>query len=480
MSCRAIRLALACALVCVEVASADHPKNARAAAECARLFYALGDLEEAQSFVDLGTDESLTSPAVMLAATLVGARKGQSGYDGVERMAAANPPERPEAARTLLRGAADLLDRGRTWEAGVTVMTALEIDPSILPQVKPWALATVRARITAKNAGDLTVLLRAVSPPRKTEKIDRDVSRVIPQPAPDIVALSFEVAQRAMAMHWPKIAAGYAWNGLDYETPLRSQLARLLVDAAEALAASDRPIAYQYITYAFARDPDLKNDERALWIEQMTAPCGRTDLLRAYLRKVPAGAHARQARVALTRRYPPCDPHPFPAMMCPVGESPFFKGTFESNVHFFPAAANPSPLFDVRPGPRAADEARACRALLPPLFPEPFEANRMGRQDLTLNDREIVARLEVPTDRPCIQSSTLNLIVDDGGTVRGATVSRAQFANENDSPAAAAIEQTRMPPHFVGRKLYTPARIRNRPVWATTWVGFMRYCERER
>jgi len=124
-----------------------------------------------------------------------------------------------------------------------------------------------------------------------------------------------------------------------------------------------------------------------------------------------------------------------------------------------------------------ADQREAqCRALAPPLFPEPFDARRLGR------DAE--ERIWQPGDasimdmrRPCVQSSSWDIVVGSDGRVESVTVLRAAFRTGGDDDAAARAAEQRFLVPIVMRQHFKPGTIRGVPIRSVTRASVARNCE---
>jgi hypothetical protein len=142
----------------------------------------------------------------------------------------------------------------------------------------------------------------------------------------------------------------------------------------------------------------------------------------------------------------------------------------------FPAASIATPL-PPPTRPADADQREAqCRALAPPLFPEPFDAHGIGRE----TEERIWQQGEkaiTDTSPPCVHNSSFEIVVGSDGHVESVTMRHASFkAGGANDPAAIAAEQQNMVPMLLKQK-YKPGRIQGVPVRTITRAGVQRNCE---
>lgn len=432
-----------------------HPRNARATTPCATLFLDDGRIADAKFFATLAREEGVAELDGKLLFARLHALEGQSFYSEVERSLAKHPESAHAAGETMLRAAPDLADRGRL-DAAMAVHAALIADPSLRPVAQPWLFSLVRAKMTPRNALDLLPFVGMVS------KDDHAVAFLI------------EIARRAIAMRQPNIAAVAAQGALFDRSPRRPELGRILVEAARQFAPGKPLLAQDVLNMAAALDPALKADEGVLWLKQVTAPCGRGELLREYLLRFPRGPHARQAKQALERDFKPCAPVRFAGMSCGSVSSPF-AGRFDSDERFFPGATYAPPL-PPRPVPaNAARREAQCRTLAPPLFPEAFDTSGMGRdaeEKIFDPDEPLIA----DAGPPCVEQSICDMVIGADGRVESVTVLRAAFPNGSPEDQAAIAAETRTAVPLLMRWRYQPGKIRGTPVRSITRGSIVRDC----
>lgn len=361
-------------VVMLTLSAAASPRNARAAADCARLFHVAGDADEETFFT------------------------------------------------------------GLAWREGASVT---------FPET-PAPFALLRTQLTPRNAWDLLP---------KVEAAGDDAL--------------IEVARRALAMHWPKIAAGYAEMAL--HGPPRPELAPIFLECARAFTPREPVFAQESLRLAVTADPSLENSEEVLWLRQMTLWCDRGQALSEYLRRYPSGPHAGQVRWALVaRRYRLCPELPSFGLGCALQTSVFAIDPSYSDQRLFPEATYERP----RVRRDRAHEAR-CRALSPMLFPEPFESARDTAERIGGPDDEMIEHLPPP----CIEQSTWDLVIARDGSVESMKVRLAAFPSsaDNHDPEAIAVEQQRLEPIVMQQK-FRPGTLRGIAVRSETWGGALRDC----
>jgi len=142
----------------------------------------------------------------------------------------------------------------------------------------------------------------------------------------------------------------------------------------------------------------------------------------------------------------------------------------------FPAGSIAPPLPPPTP-PADADQREAeCRALASPLFPEPFDARREGRDAEERMWKPGDASIsEMPS--PCVDNSAWDIVVGSDGRVESVTVLRASFraGGENDDAAIAAERQFLVP--ILMKQIYRPGKIRGVPIRSITRAAVQRNCE---
>ena len=467
--------AIALLLLSASAAAENHlltSPNGRAAAECARVFFDDGNLPDAKFFANLAKEEGdgLTQPLI---SARIEAREGRRFDELIQRWLQKNPGKAKTAADALLRGAHDLARRGRSFDVHMAVMTAVQDDPSLRPVARSWVLSYVRAVLTAHNAFELRPLLIAATP---KAAVSRDRKHVDLPDDPEVLAFALDVARRALAMHQPKVAALYADLALELREGRSPAVARIYIDVARALTPKEPALVQEAARMAIGVDPLLENDEELLWLRQMTASCGRGELLREYVRRFPSGSHVRQAREALKRAYAGCGPIRFAGATCGNTTSPFAEG-LASDERFYPDAIYTAPLPPEWVNPNAAGIEARCRTLAPPMFPDPFDVNQFGRDAAErIYEPDESSINEMPP--PCVEQSSWEIVIGADGRMEKVHVIDAMFPGEDRaSPSAMAAEQAFMIP-ILSKQKYRPGRIRGVPVRSSTWLGVVRICER--
>ena len=127
--------------------------------------------------------------------------------------------------------------------------------------------------------------------------------------------------------------------------------------------------------------------------------------------------------------------------------------------------------------PADADQSKAqCRALAPPLFPEPFDARRLGRDaEERVWQPGDASIMDMP--RPCVQSASWEIVVGSDGRVESVTVLRAAFRIGGDDDVTARIVEEQFLVPIVMRQHYKPGKIRGVPIRSVTRASIARYCE---
>jgi hypothetical protein len=380
--------------------SNNHPGNARAASACSTLFFDEGDLDEAKFFAQLAREEDFTIPESLTANAQISMHEGHWAFMALAR--------RNIAGDVLLRGAAELLERGRLFDVRLAVMAATESDASLKPVARRWAYSVVRAKLTPRNAVEMLALLGVVA---------------------DDTNFHLEIARRALAMHFPKLAVLSAQEALKFPNAPRREIALLLVDASRAL--HETSLKEEALKLAVEIDPTVSS-YRPKPVQFIGGTCGNVT-------------------------------------------SPF-AGPSDSDERFFPAATYAPPLPPRAIPADAKSRETQCRALAPPLFPEPFNARSSGRDaeervwqpgDISITD----------TPPPCVNNSAFEVVVAVDGHVESVTVYRASFkAGGPNDPAAIAAEEKALVP-VVMRQKYKPGRIRGVPIRSITRAAVSRNCE---
>ena len=239
-------------------------------------------------------------------------------------------------------------------------------------------------------------------------------------------AFTIEVARRALDMHWPKIAAGYASLVLGFGP--KPELAPFFLACARAFTPREPILAQESLRLAIMADPSLARTYRLPPVRSLFGGCG-------------------------------------------VITSPFAEGPFNSDERLFPGAIVPPRPRPARASPR---EAR-CLALPPALFPEPFEA---ARDQAVLIGGPDIATIEQLPASPCIEQSTWDLVIDRDGHVERMKVRLAAFSGAgNHDPVAIDTEQKRIEP-LVMQQMFRPPTVRGVPVRSESWGGALRDCAR--
>jgi hypothetical protein len=380
--------------------SNNHPANARAAGTCSSLFFDEGDLAEAKFFATLAQEEDSMTPESMAANAQISMREGRWGFVAVTR--------RNVAGDVLLRGAADLLDHGRLFDVRLAVRAATESDPSLKPVARRWVYSVVRAKLTPRNAVEMLAMLGIVA---------------------DDTDFHLEIARRALAMHFPKLAVLSAQEALKFPNAPRREIALLLVEASRALAEAS--LKEEALKLAVEIDPTVSS-YRPKPVQYVGGTCGNVT-------------------------------------------SPF-AGPSDSDERFFPAATYAPPLPPRAIPADAKSRETQCRALAPPMFPEPFNARSSGRDaeervwqpgDVSITD----------TPPPCVDHSAFEVVVAADGHVESVTVYRASFkAGGPNDPAAIAAEEKALVP-LVMKQTYKPGSIRGVPIRSITRAAVKRNCE---
>jgi len=380
--------------------SNNHPGNARAAAACSTLFFDEGDFAEAKFFAQLAREEDSMIPESMAANAQLSMREGHWAMMAVMRQQIPGD--------VLLRGAADLLEHGTLFGVRLAVKGAVDADPSLKPVARRWVDSVVRAKLTPRNAVEMLALLGVVA---------------------DDTNFHLEIARRALAMHFPKLAVLSAQEALKLPNAPRRELALLFVEASRAL--HEASLKEEALRLAVEIDPTVSS-YRPKPVQYLGGTCGNVT-------------------------------------------SPF-AGPYDSDERFFPAATYAPPL-PPRAIPADAKSREAqCRALAPPMFPEPFNARSSGRDaeervwqpgDISITD----------TPPPCVNNSAFEVVVAGDGHVESVTVYRASFkAGGPNDPAAIAAEEKALVPVVMKQK-YKPGRIRGVPIRSITRAAVSRNCE---
>lgn len=374
----------------------NHPGNSRAAAACSTLFFDEGDLAEAKFFAKLAQEED-SIPESQAANARIALREGHFWMVSVLRQQG--------ASEVLLRGAADLLEHGPLSSVRLAVHAAVDSDPSLKPVARRWVYSVVRAKLTPRNSVELLALLGVVA---------------------DDANFHLEIARRALAMHFPKIAILSAQAALSLPNAPRREIALLLVETSR------------------------RSTESAL----------RDEALRLAVEIDPAVSSHRPK------------PAQFTGGFCGTVSPP----VFDSDELFFPAAAKYDAPLPPRAIPADAKTREAqCRAFAPPLFPDPFDAHSIGR--------EVEERIWQPGEKsitdtppPCVDHSSFEIVVATDGHVESVTMGRASFKYGGESdPAAIAAEEQFMVPMLLKQK-YKPGRIRGVPIRSITRAVVQRNC----
>jgi hypothetical protein len=229
------------------------------------------------------------------------------------------------------------------------------------------------------------------------------------------------------------------------------------------------------ILAAIRADPTLTSDDEVSWIQAVTTPCGQKLFFEDYLSRFPKGRYASLARAALRRTLRECEP--MIGSWCPVGESPYWRQRTLSDARLFPAArCCPDPIAVTPLAPALFQtRAAACRALAPPLFPEPFDGHRMGVQS---HQRIYDAERYAPESHasPCVAGSTYHMVIGRDGRVESVEVLSAYFSGEDESAAALHAERRALTPILLAQR-YEPARIRGVAVRSSSRGGYRRNCD---
>jgi len=475
---RVTRWRLLLALCLATTVSADeywrHPGNARAAASCAHLFADTEAVEDASFFAELSWQEDLAEPEARIAEARMAMKRGHGFSQEAEAAAKGNAERAGRAARIRVRGAGDLLRAGKPYrEIGLELRRAIDLDPSVATAARAWAFTVTRARITASTSPDLLSMLSLVSNRSKRES---STAHFVPASDPELAGLEMEIAIRAYGVGWTRIAAAYATQAAFFDSPHKPFLARILVLCARRLLHTDRELSGMCILSAIRADPRLAWEDESSWIQAVTTACGRRPFFENYLSRFPKGRYAALARTALRGTLPECEPS-FEGR-CLVGESPFWRQRTQSDARLFPAASCCADPIPVAPLPALVFERRAtaCRALAPPLFPEPFDGHRMGVQS-----HQRIYGEEQPSEpeshaRPCVAGSTYHMVIGRDGRVESARVLSAYFEGEDESAAALAAETRGLTPILLAQR-YEPARIRGVAVRSSSRGGYRRNCD---
>lgn len=405
--------------------------NGHAALTCARLFLDEGKIADAKFFATLAGQEGTAGTDGKLLAVRLYALEGEGDYTEIERMVAEHPESAHAAGEAMLRSAPDLLERAKFWDAGMAVRTAVQLDPSLRPVAQLWLFSVIRAKLTPRNALDVLPFVGAASGADHAAEGD----------------FLLEIARRALAMRQPNLAALAARQGLLIQgSTHRPELARILVEAARSFTPGKPLLAQEALNLATAVDPSLNAREDVLRMKQVTAPCGRVGQ--------------------------PCPPIVFLGSGCGTVTSPF-ADHFESDERFFPGATYGLPLPRPRVPADAAHREAQCRALAPPLFPDPFKVARDQAVFISGPDAAAIDHLQAT---PCIEQSTWDLVVGRDGHVESMKVRLAAFPNgDNHDPEAIALEQRRIEP-LVRQQQFRPPMLGGVPVRSENWGAALRDC----
>jgi hypothetical protein len=452
-----------------------HPANARAAADCSTLFADAGDFAEAEFFASLAQQEDFVEPEAIFAIARLTMRRGQPIDSEVRRAVERQRGHAPRAARLMLRGAADLIAVGTStkwWNAAAAVRAAVELDPSLQWQAESWVLSVVRAQITTRNAGEMATFLVAAIPRAPIPGRGMSAPRVS---APRVVAMQIEIAERALQIGSPGIAAFYATQALAFETTEQRRLAAILVRAAHALQPKRPDLAHEAARIALARDPERRFDEELLWLVQATARCGRGEFLKTYVESCARGRYIAEARRLLSQEHSVCSSG---LTASHLGLSPFLQvDGMQAETRFF--TAQPTAIAPAVPATATPadfpEKARRCRSLAPPLFPEPFDGHREG----VTAEEEIGGRsagASLPKASPCVAEAHYERDVDRTGEVVRVVIRSARFegSDRSDPLATAAAEKQLVP--FLRSIRYRPAMIRGVPVVSRVRGGVQHDC----
>ena len=260
----------------------------------------------------------------------------------------------------------------------------------------------------------------------------RNAVELLPLAAAGGVDFVVEIARRAMAMRQPKVAALYASHAMNFPNPPRRELALMFVECAKAFPGTDVNLKIEALRLAEQLDPT-----------------------------VTTYRHPRANSIG---------------GFCGNVSSPFAAGPFDSDQRFFPAATYGPPLPPRAVLPDTAYREAQCRLLAPPMFPEPFVTNRIGRQS---SDRIWDEPSPEPAP-PCVERSTFDLVIGADGRVESVKVRLASFPGGPDffDPKAVRAEEKNYVPILMKQK-YRPGRINGTPVRSITRAGTIRNCNEQ-
>jgi hypothetical protein len=165
-------------LAAISAFASPHPGNARAAAACSSLFFDAGDFDEAKFFATLAQEEAF-APEALLANARISMHEGHWGYASLFRREITRDPS---SGAVLLRGAADLVERGRLRDAAAAVSAAVEADPSLERVATQWLLFVQRSYPAVSVAPPLPPPARPADADRREAQCRALAPPLFPEP----------------------------------------------------------------------------------------------------------------------------------------------------------------------------------------------------------------------------------------------------------------------------------------------------------